>query len=59
MGRVVRERLRALFAWVVIKELNDEGLLDEVLRGPLLGCFRSGGWSLRRALGQWPFWGHR
>lgn len=58
MGRIVRERLRALFARVVIKELNNEGLLGEVLRGPLLRHFLSGGWSLRRALGQGPFWGH-
>ena len=37
VGGVVREGLRALLAWVVIEELNDEGLLGEVLRWPLLG----------------------
>ena len=52
------EGLRALFAWVVIKEFNDEGLLGEVLRRRLFRCF-GGGWRLRGALGQGPLGGHR
>lgn len=39
MGGVVGEGLRALLAWVVIKELNDESLLSEVLGGRLFGKF--------------------
>lgn len=33
---IVGEGLRALFPWVIIEELDDEGLLGEVLRGTLL-----------------------
>lgn len=58
VGGVVRKGLRPFLTWVVIKKLNDEGLLGEVLRGPLFGCF-CGRWGLRRALGQGPVRGHR
>lgn len=58
MRGIVCEGLRALLAWVVIKELDDEGLLGVVLLGALFGCF-SGGWSLRRALGQGSLRGYR
>lgn len=50
VGRVVGEGLRALLAWVVVEELDDEGLLAEVLRGALLRHFRSGGLNLCRTL---------
>lgn len=59
MGGVVREGLRALFARVVIKELDDKGLLGEVLRLALLERFCGGGLSVRRTLGQGLLWGHR
>lgn len=37
MSRVVGEGLRTLLAWIVVKELDDEGLLGEVLGVPRFG----------------------
>lgn len=39
VGGVVREGLRTLLTWVIIKKLDNEGLLGEVLRRPLLQGF--------------------
>lgn len=50
--RVVGERLGALLSGVVIKELDDEGLLAEVLKGILLGRLCRWGLSPRRPVSQ-------
>lgn len=53
---VVGERLRALLSGVVIKELDDEGLLAQVLVGGLLGRLCRGGLGPGRPLGQDLVW---